>query len=152
LFPTWIDADHNGCDTRQEVLIAESIVTPTIGASCAVSGEWRSAYDGVDTVDASKFDIDHMVPLAEAWASGAWSWTAAQRSAYANDLDQPYFLVAVSAASNRSKGDRDPAEWLPPSASFRCTYVLDWVAVKRAWSLTVDPAEAAAIQGLLNGC
>jgi hypothetical protein len=152
LFKLWIDADHNGCNTRQEVLIAESLTPATIGPSCAVTGSWRSPYDGFTTTDPSKLDIDHMVPLAEAWASGAWAWTPAERTAYANDLDQPFFLIAVSASSNRSKGDRDPAEWLPPDNSYDCTYVHDWIAVKQAWHLSADQAEAAALSSIAASC
>lgn len=146
LFRLWIDADGNGCDTRHEVLIAEAIVAPTVGGSCALTGgEWLSLYDGLTFSDARKLDIDHVVPLAEAWDSGAWAWDAARRTAFANDLGVSWALIAVSAASNRSKGDQDPADWLPPRVGFRCEYLADWVAIKERWHLTVDPAEKAAI-------
>ena len=152
LFVLWVDADHNGCNTREEVLIAESRTPATTGTGCAVSGTWRSAYDGLTTTRASTFDIDHVVPLKEAWDSGAYGWTAARRQSYANDLGDSRSLRAVSAASNRSKGDRDPAQWLPPLTSFRCTYATDWVVVKVRWSLSVDPAERAALRGMLASC
>ncbi len=58
----------------------------------------------------------------------------------------------VSAGFNRSKGDQDPAEWLPPDESFRCTYVEDWVVIKAAWDLSVDAAEHDAIVDVLSGC
>jgi len=151
-FVLWIDADHDGCNTRAEVLIAESRVTATIGAHCAVTGSWRSAYDGVTTTKASSFDIDHVVPLKEAWDSGAWQWTADQRTAYANDLGDSRTLRAVSAASNRSKGDRDPADWWPPALSFRCVYAGEWVAVKTRWQLSVDSRERTAVASLLGTC
>ena len=152
LFVLWIDADRNGCDTRQEVLIAESRTTPRTGPGCSVAGSWRSAYDGVTTTRASSSDIDHVVPLKEAWDSGAWAWTAARRQAYANDLGDSRSLRAVSAASNRSKGDQDPAHWLPPLTSFRCTYATEWVAVKVRWRLSVDSLERAAIRRILSSC
>jgi len=152
LFVLWIDADRDGCDTRQEVLIAESRTTPRIGTGCSVSGSWRSAYDGVTTVSASSFDIDHVVPLKEAWDSGAWAWTPARRQGYANDLGDSRSLRAVSAASNRSKGDKDPAQWLPPLASFHCTYATEWVAVKVRWRLSVDSLERAALARILSAC
>ena len=122
LFHHWIDADGDGCDTRDEVLIAESVTTVQVSQpGCTLSGgQWVSLYDGVQTTDPSTFDIDHMVPLAEAWDSGAWNWDAQQREAFANDLTHAEALIAVSASSNRSKGDQDPAEWQPPSASADC--------------------------------
>jgi Protein of unknown function (DUF1524) len=152
LFVLWIDADRDGCDTREEVLIAESLTKPRIGSGCSVSGSWRSVYDGVTTTRASSFDIDHVVPLKEAWESGAWAWTAARRQGYANDLGYSGSLRAVSAASNRAKGDSDPAHWLPPLASFRCMYVSDWVVVKVRWRLALDPLERAAIKRVLAAC
>ena len=152
LFVHWIDADRDGCDTREEVLIAESRTTPRIGAGCSVAGSWRSVYDGVTTTSASSFDIDHVVPLKEAWDSGAWAWTSARRKGYANDLGNARSLRAVSAASNRAKSDRDPAQWLPPLTSFRCTYATDWVVIKVRWRLNVDALERAAIKRILAAC
>ena len=153
LFRLWIDDDGNGCNTRQEVLIAEAVVPPRIGSGCRLSGgQWVSPYDAIVVTNASALDIDHLVPLAEAWDSGASAWTAQQREAYANELDVPWALVAVTAASNRGKGDRDPAQWMPPLASAACTYVVDWVAVKTLWHLAVDPAERQALEGLAAEC
>ena len=107
LFKLWIDADHDGCDTRHEVLLAEAVQQPHRGARCALTGgRWYSYYDAKYTTNSSTFDIDHLVPLAEAWDSGARSWSAAQRQAYANDLGDTRTLVAVTASINRSRGDR----------------------------------------------
>lgn len=152
LFVHWIDADRDGCNTRKEVLIAESRTTPRIGPGCSVAGSWRSVYDGVTTTSASSFDIDHVVALKEAWDSGAWAWTSARRQAYANDLGDARSLRAVSAASNRAKSDRDPAQWLPPLTSFRCTYATEWVVVKVRWRLSVDTLERAALKRILTAC
>ena len=114
-FKLWIDADHDGCDTRREVLIAEATTKPKVGSSCSFTGgRWYSRYDGVTTTNSSSFDIDHLVPLAEAWRSGAWKWNADTRMRYANDLGYGPDLVAVSAHSNRSKGDDEPSSYLPP--------------------------------------
>ena len=146
LFRLWIDADGNGCDTRHEVLIEEAIVAPKVSADCLLTGgTWLSLYDGRTFTDPRKLDIDHVVPLAEAWDSGAYAWDAARRKAFANDLSVSWTLIAVSAASNRSKGDKDPAEWLPPSASYTCQYLAIWVTIKARWHLAVDPAEKTAI-------
>ncbi len=152
LFIHWIDADKDGCSTRSEVLIAESRTTAKVGTGCSVTGSWRSAYDGLTTTTASGFDIDHVVALKEAWDSGAWDWTSARRKSYANDLGDWRSLRAVSAASNRSKSDKDPGQWLPTLTSFRCTYAREWVVVKVRWSLSVDTLERAALKRILTGC
>ncbi len=138
------------CDTRGEVLVGESVVAARWDTSCVVTGQWFSYYDGVVTTDPSTFDIDHMVPLAEAWDSGASAWDAATREAYANDQDDPRSLVAVTASSNRSKSDQDPAEWLP--ALSRCRYVGEWVAVKLRFDLAVDVTEQAALVAQAHEC
>jgi hypothetical protein len=151
-FRHWTDADGDGCSTRAEVLIIEARGTPQVGDDCAVSGSWRSAYDGIITTFPGTFDIDHVVPLKEAWDSGAWAWTPTLRERYANDLGDWRSLRAVTATSNRSKADKDPAQWLPPRIAFRCTYANDWIAVKTRWSLRVDPAERAALEDLLVLC
>jgi hypothetical protein len=152
LFANWYDADRDGCDTRQEVLIAESIIPAKIGAKCKVTGQWFSIYDDVTTTNSSSFDIDHMVPLKEAWDSGAWNWNTDQRKKFANDLDESFFLIAVTASSNRSKGEKDPAEWMPTSVSYRCEYARIWVSIKRSWDLSVDPAENTFLTRTLASC
>ncbi|MCX4902450.1 HNH endonuclease family protein (plasmid) [Streptomyces sp. NBC_01369] len=152
-FHLWVDADKDGCDTRKEVLIAEAVKAPGQGARCALSGgEWLSYYDEVTVTAATKLDIDHIVPLAEAWDSGASKWDADRREQYANDLTADRSLVAVTAKTNRSKADRDPAEWLPPAASAQCTYGADWVGTKLRWKLTADSKERTALEKLAKGC
>jgi len=129
------------------VLIAESVTPVTVGGGCSLSGgEWVSAFDGVRTTDPSTFDVDHFVPLKEAWDSGAHAWDNTRRERFANDLDYAGSLIAVSASSNRSKGASDPAEWLPPNASYHCQYVITWVEVKLRWQLSADAAEVAALR------
>ena len=149
LFKHWVDADKNGCDTRKEVLIAEATVKPKIGAKCVLSGgTWLSSYDN-KTVKGSGtgLDVDHMVPLAEAWRSGAWQWTPEEREIFANDLLDERVLIAVSASSNRSKSDKDPAKWLPKgSKEAVCDYVFNWVSVKYRFSLTIDPKERQVVE------
>lgn len=151
LFPHWIDADGDGCNTRNEVLIAEADDPVTVGSGCALSGgRWYSYYDGVSQYATSDLDIDHMVPLAEAWDSGARSWTTDTRRLFANDLGDYRALVAVTDSVNQTKGDQDPDEWLP--AREVCRYVKEWVAVKHRWRLSVDTDEKAALQSLAAGC
>ncbi|MFO1537455.1 MAG: excalibur calcium-binding domain-containing protein, partial [Actinomycetota bacterium] len=147
LFVHWVDDDGDGCDTRCEVLAAErrtDLPGLTVG--------WLSIYDGYSTDDSSELDIDHVVALAEAWSSGAWAWDAARRRAFANDLGDPRALIAVTAATNRSKSDRDPAQWQPPNRAAWCEFADAWIATKLRWGLTVDPAERAALANMLAGC
>ena len=152
LFPHWIDADGDGCNTRNEVLIAEADDPVTVGSGCALSGgRWFSYYDRVSWTNPSDIDIDHMVPLAEAWQSGAWAWTTPQRQTYANDLGGPE-LWAVTDNVNQSKSDQDPTTWQPPLSSFRCTYARAWIQVKWFYSLTVDSAEKSALISMLATC
>jgi hypothetical protein len=153
LFDHWIDADGDGCNTRWEVLITESRTPVSISGSCTVSGgSWVSPFDGVATTNPSDLDIDHLVPLAEAWDSGAHSWSASRRRAFANDLDLDAALIAVTDNLNQQKGDDDPAEWLPPRAAYRCTYARNWIAVKKKWELSIDPVEADALRRVLATC
>lgn len=152
LFQHWIDADGDGCDTREEVLIAESTVPVQMGSGCTVtSGRWDSWYDGASWTLPSDVDVDHFVPLGEAWRSGADTWTADERRSYANDLGLDVGLEAVTDNVNQSKGDRDPAEWMPPQAGVECRYVSDWVVVKYRWDLSMDTTERDALAGMLAG-
>jgi hypothetical protein len=153
LFNLWIDADGDGCNTRYEVLIAEAVTAPTVGSGCSLTGgRWYSYYDGAYWTATSDVDIDHMVPLAEAWDSGARNWTAAQRESYANDLGDPRPLVAVTDNVNQSKSDQDPAEWMPPLSGVYCRYITEWVATKTRWGLTVDSAEKTSLTSYAAAC
>ena len=152
-FNHWIDADGDSCNTRYEVLISESTKKVKIGSKCKLTGgNWASKYDGVKTTDPSKFDVDHFVPLKEAWQSGANRWNAATRTSFANDLSFAGSLIAVSASSNRSKSDKDPNNWMPTNKKYHCVYVANWIAVKYRWSLTVDSKEKTFLSGQLKRC
>lgn len=150
LFPHWITISDS-CNTREEVLKRDGTNVVVSSTCAAISGSWYSPYDGMTWTAASDVDIDHMVPLAEAWTSGAWAWTTAKRRSYANDLGGPQ-LWAVTDNVNQSKGNKDPAEWQPPLTSFRCTYARAWIQVKYDYSLTLDTAEKAALQDMLTSC
>ncbi|HEX6684434.1 MAG TPA: HNH endonuclease family protein [Candidatus Limnocylindrales bacterium] len=153
LFPHWIDADSDGCNTRYEVLIAEAVTAPSVGSGCTLSGgRWYSYYDNAYWTNPSDLDIDHVVALAEAWDSGARSWTTTRRRSFANDLGDSRSLVAVTDNVNQSKGDLDPAQWMPPYSSGRCRFIQEWVVVKIRWRLTVDSAEKSALTSAANGC
>ncbi|MFD5017221.1 HNH endonuclease family protein [Streptomyces chartreusis] len=154
-FRHWNTGDDpaDGCKTRAEVLIHEAVDPPVVGAGCRLSGgSWWSYYDATVVTSASGLDIDHMVPLAEAWDSGASAWTPQRREAYANDQGAEASLVAVTARSNRSKADQDPAEWLPPAADVHCRYLAEWVGTKLRWALAVDDVELDALESSAVGC
>lgn len=150
LFPTWITISGT-CNTREYILKRDGSNVVTNSACTATSGSWYSPYDGATWTAASDLDIDHLVPLAEAWDSGASAWTTAQRQGFANDVTRPQ-LLAVTDNVNQSKGDQDPATWMPSLTSYRCTYVRAWVQVKYYYDLSVDSAEKSALTGYLANC
>lgn len=150
LFPHW-STQSGACNTREVVLKRDGRNVVQDSSCAAVSGTWYSEYDGATWSAASDVDIDHVVALAEAWRSGANSWTTAKRQSFANDLTRPQ-LIAVTDNVNQAKSDLDPAEWLPPRSAYRCTYARMWVQVKHHYQLTVDTAEKNALTSVLNGC
>ena len=148
-FNHWISVPGRGCNIREVVLFRQNMKRPR---RCGDErGRWFSLYDGKTVRKASGLDVDHMVPLAEAWDSGARRWSVRQREAFANDLYK-FSLVAVTLSSNRSKGDRDPTDWLPTRPGFVCTYLARWTAVKYRWRLTVDEREKQAILDRFETC
>lgn len=149
-FPTWINIEGN-CDTREEVLKRDGDGI-TVGNDCQpTAGDWVSPYNGTTITVSSKVQIDHIVPLGDAWRTGASAWTTAQRQAFANDLSDPQ-LLAVDASDNESKGDRSPDQWKPPSQSFWCTYAEMYTHIKFVFELTVTSAEQSALSDMLGTC
>ena len=158
----WVDTDHNGCNQRDDVLLRDSVHGSTKVAqqgACdhdVLAGTWHDPYTGrtlsftdlKDLRQAEAIQIDHVVPLAEAWVSGAAGWSDARREAFANDLDE---LLAVDGPTNMSKGDGDPAAWRPRKG-YQCTYARRWIAIKTAWHLAADPSEVAALRQMLGYC
>ncbi|MFI8992489.1 DUF1524 domain-containing protein [Streptomyces sp. NPDC053542] len=150
LFPHWITIS-GACNTRETVLKRDGTNVVTDSSCAATSGSWYSPYDGATWSAASDVDIDHLVPLAEAWDSGAYAWTTAKRQNLANDLTRPQ-LLAVTDNVNQAKGDQDPATWWPSRTTYKCTYARAWVQVKYYYGLSVDSAEKSALSSVLNGC
>lgn len=150
-WPHWADTDGDGCDARQQALIAASITPAQVDfyRCTVVAGDWYSAYDGVSTDDSSSFDVDHLVPLHDAHWSGGWQWSVQQRRLFANDQAN---LWVVSASSNRSKGARTPDQWRPPRTEVWCEYAIRWVQVKVAWDLTATSSERDALGSMLERC
>jgi len=150
----WLDVDHNGCDTRDDVLRRD--LKGITSQGCKVeTGVLTDPYTrklihfvrGATTSEAVQ--IDHVVALSEAWKTGAQQLSQAQRERLAND---PTNLFAVDGPTNQAKGDGDAATWLPPNKAFRCTYVAHQVTVKAVYHLWVTAAEKAAIQRVLTSC
>jgi len=151
-FKHWVGVG-NGCDSRKAVIIAEAIIKPVVEKGCVIKGgEWLSIYDNAKVIEAGKLDVDHMVPLAEAWDSGASAWDDLKREKYANDQTDPRHLIAVTGSSNRSKSDQDPADWLPTNKAYVCEYIANWVEIKVRWSLSIDLKEKVSLISGLKGC
>lgn len=149
-FPHWINQSGT-CDTREEVLKRDGSGV-TVDSSCQpTAGRWYSVYDSTWVEDSSGVDIDHIVPLSEAWKSGASAWTTAKRQEFANNLTISQ-LIAVTASSNRSKGDKDPSEWKPPNTSVHCIYAREWIWVKYTYKLSLQSAEKTALTQMLGTC
>lgn len=152
--PAWLDADRNGCDTRNDVL-GEHLAEITLESNgCVVaSGAYDDPYTG-SRIDywqghGALIDIDHVVSLGNGWATGAFRWPVTKRAAFAND---PLNLLPADAGANRQKGDGDAATWLPSHLSFRCRYVSRQVAVKSKYDLWVTAPEKAATERVLSAC
>ncbi|KAK3339831.1 hypothetical protein B0T25DRAFT_466664 [Lasiosphaeria hispida] len=150
LFPTW-NTISGSCNTRETVLKRDGTNVVTNSACSATSGSWFSPYDGVTWTAASDLDIDHMVPLKNAWVSGANAWTTSKRQQFANDLSSPQ-LWAVTDDVNQAKGDKSPDAWKPSVTTFYCTYARSWTQVKYTWALTITSAEKTALTSMLNTC
>ncbi len=158
----WVDTDHDGCNQRDDVLLRDSVPGTTKVAqqgACdhdVLAGSWHDPYTGrtlhftdlKDLSQAEAIQIDHVVPLAEAWVSGAAGWSRDRRESFANDLHE---LLAVDGPTNASKGDGDPAAWRPRKG-YQCTYAKHWIAIKTAWHLAADPSEVAALRQMLGYC
>jgi hypothetical protein len=154
----WADVDHNGCDTRNDILRREltGIVYKFGTRSCVVaSGVLVDRYSGETinfvrgNVTSTAVQIDHVVALSNAWQTGAFKLSADQRKVFAND---PLNLFAVKGSLNQQKSDGDAATWLPPLKNFRCAYVAQQIVVKAKYSLWVVAAEKAAMVGILAKC
>ena len=150
----WIDADSDCQNTRNEVLIEESLTDVTLDQSgCKViSGKWYDPYTDQYFYNPRELDIDHFVPLKEAHISGAKYWSQAKKQNYANDLSNPNTLIAVASGANRSKSAKDPALWLPKNNDYICDYVKTWKEIKSKWQLFMDIQETKAIDKILSNC
>ncbi len=155
---TWADVDRNGCDTRNDMLKRDltEIVYKAKTRNCVVlSGTLQDRYSGETinflrgNVTSMEVQIDHVVALSNAWQTGAFKLSVAQRTALAND---PLNLFAVKGRLNSQKSDGDAATWLPPVKSFRCTYVAHQIAVKAKYSLWVTAPEKDAMVRILSSC
>ncbi|MEV7967728.1 HNH endonuclease family protein [Sphaerisporangium sp. NPDC088356] len=148
-FPHWVEQGGN-CDTREIVLHRDGENVKEDRFCRAVSGTWHSAYDGKTLRSASRVKIGHLVPLADAWRSGADGWSMTRRQEFANDLTNPQ-LIAVSASSDQAKEDQSPDQWRP-RRSYWCLYARAWTDVKHRYKLSVTAKEKTALDQMLDTC
>jgi hypothetical protein len=152
-WPTWSDADGDGCNGREEVLLRQAegpVQVDPVGCTI-IAGDWIDPYTGELLTDPADIQIDHVVPLSEAHRSGGYRWSDEQKEAFANDLDSPE-LLAVAGTVNQSKGDDRPDEWLPPDAGAHCDYAIRWIEVKATYELSVVATERTTLDEILDGC
>jgi len=147
----WIDEDNDCQNTRQEVLIRDSIIKPKFNNDgCKViSGSWQDFYSGKIYKNPSDLDIDHVVALAEANKAGAKNWDADYKTLYANDLD---LLVISSKSNNRSKGAKTVDQWLPKDRNYRCQYIIKYRDIKKKYKLSFSQKEVLTIKRTLVEC
>ena len=151
----WIDEDKDCQNTRHEVLIEESLKAVTFKSDkqCQVAtGEWLAPFTGDTVTDATKLDVDHMIPLKNAHDSGGWAWDNDRKAAYANEMAYSGHLIAVTASANRKKGAKGPEGWKPPNQDYWCDYAIDWVQIKADWGLSATKAEWTALQEMIATC
>ncbi|EKD18334.1 uncharacterized protein L3040_004711 [Drepanopeziza brunnea f. sp. 'multigermtubi'] len=150
LFPLWDPVVEN-CNAREEVLRRDGIDVVVNKACAPVSGIWYSPYDGINSTFPLDVEIDEMVPLLNAWRSGASEWTTQEREKLANDLNEPQLWV-VTDDIHEEKEDSEEAFWKPPLVSFHCTYAKSWTKVKSAYNLTITDEEKEALASMLDTC
>ena len=151
----WIDEDRDCQNSRHEVLIQESLkeVTFKNDKNCQVaSGHWHDPYTDDIITDATKLDVDHMVPLKNAHDSGGWAWDKKKKSEYANYMQFHNHLIAVTASANRQKGASGPDEWKPSNKEHWCDYAMDWIKIKVQWGLSATTSELSALQDMTGTC
>ncbi|MEV0063855.1 HNH endonuclease family protein [Nocardia sp. NPDC050718] len=145
---------HDGCDTRNNVLAAQLREVVLRGRCVVVEGVLSDPYTGTDIAfrksDGGRVQIDHVYPLAAAWDMGAAAWPPARRLRFANDLSVN--LLATGAATNQSKGDDTPADWLPPARANHCFYAAKYLTVAVDYDLPITAADNAALHDIARGC
>jgi uncharacterized protein DUF1524 len=167
--PAWSDdvevaGGHNGCDTRNDLLNRDLQAGEVDGAPApkrlrepghcvVIEGVLADPYTGktihFTKEQAGAVQIDHVVPLADAWRAGAAGWDPNRRRNFAND---PLNLLVVDGATNQGKGDATADEWLPPNNAYHCEYARVVVTVKTQYQLSVTAPEQAALQTTLAQC
>lgn len=145
----WIDADGDGCDTREEVLLRDAVEYTLGPDGCIDHVVILGPYTGQRIEGRSEIDVDHVFALANAWESGAWAWTDSRREAFANDENN---LLAVQDNENQSKGSRGPDEWRPPRREYWCAYAGIYEETAARWQLQISAAEREALDELLATC
>jgi hypothetical protein len=151
-FKHWIDSDGDCQNTRDEILIRDSLMTPKFKTKkmCKViSGKWKEPYTYKIFYQAKDLDIDHIVPLSHAFYNGASKWNKKLKQDFAND---PENLLAVSAHENRNKKDKPPHRWMPSNKKFHCEYIEKWIFVKQKYKLDITVSEANYLNSKRQSC
>ncbi|WP_413575090.1 HNH endonuclease family protein [Bdellovibrio sp. HCB290] len=157
-FGGWIYPSHdNSCfNTRGLVLERDSKVPVTMNSNgCSViRGEWAEPYTGRTVTEASEIQIDHFVPLKNAYVSGAHKWNFSKRCLYANFMGNDFQLLSTDGPENMRKSDNTPERYMPPNRAYACQYLQQWLKVKLIWDLGLTPPEKQVVENLIqqNNC
>ncbi|MCP4162610.1 MAG: HNH endonuclease [Deltaproteobacteria bacterium] len=145
----WIDADKDGQNTRHEILIRDNVGKlkfKTKKKCKVVSGKWICPYTGKTYYKASDMDIDHIVPLKEAWRSGGADWSKEKKRAFAND---PENLLATEDNAYQAKGDKSLVKWLPIKPYWQM-YAIKWMQIKQKYGLKYTKKERNILSDLMG--
>jgi hypothetical protein len=150
---------HNGCDTRNDILdrdlVDKTYVSITRCPNAIATGTLHDPYTNATiaftrgALTGAAVQIEHIVPLAYAWDMGARNWTDEMRVRFAND---PANLLAIDGQVNQDKGDKQPADWMPPNRAFWCQYAVQFAEVLRGYGLPVDTPSATVLREAAETC
>ncbi len=150
-FGVWVtDLLGSSCqNTRNQILVRDSAkeVEYLDRRQCFVeTGVWEDPYTNRLFTKADHLQVDHVVPLKNAYDMGAWTWGNNRRCLFANYMGNDFHLRAVSAIENMIKQAAGPESYIPPNSRHVCQYLKEWLKIKLIWNLKMTMPEANSIR------
>ena len=172
LFGGWANSPQLcGTATMRDQILKRDLTNPVLNDRCqVVSGTFTDPYTGQHMTfkrgkdTSSLIQIDHVVAVYDAYASGLWNRSQQERETYANDPD---VLLASQGKANmvkseginlNGKGGRKgwtqstPSIWLPDNRGYQCDYMAKRVHIKHKYNLTMSPWEKDETIAFLTQC